>query len=128
MARADRNPHWARDLQWVLFGMRAMPDEHGVSSAERVFGQPIALPAEFFPPSSDAEDLALADLRRTVSTYAELPSRPQPPRSLHLPPDLFMSPTVFVRVDAVKQPLQRPYEGPFRVGNIVSTRRRSSWK
>ena len=36
-------------------------------------------------------------------------------RTEHIHPDLFSSPFVFVRVDAVKRPLQPPYDGPYRV-------------
>ena len=36
-------------------------------------------------------------------------------RTEQMHPDLFSSPFIFVRVDAVKRPLQPPYDGPYGV-------------
>ena len=56
---------------------------------------------------ADRLQLAVRHLRPT-------PSRPQFPRS-HIPSGLSTCDFVFVRHDAVKKPLQPPYDGPFKV-------------
>jgi hypothetical protein len=39
---------WAKEIPWVLLGLRAQPREDtGLSPAEAVFGAPIVLPNEF---------------------------------------------------------------------------------
>eukprot|EP00731_Ephydatia_muelleri_P036428 Em0253g8a len=43
-------PNWTADLPWVLLGIRTAPkDDLGCSSAELVYGTPLAVPVEFFP-------------------------------------------------------------------------------
>lgn len=43
------------------------------------------------------------------------PVRQQRPRKCHISPDLNTCPLVFIRHDAVRKPLQPPYDGPFHV-------------
>jgi hypothetical protein len=49
MCRADE--HWAEALPLVLLGIRsAWKDDLKASSAELVYGSPLRLPGDFFPP------------------------------------------------------------------------------
>ena len=71
MARCT-GPDWNAQLPCELLGMRTTPKEGlGVSPAEMVFGETIAVPGEFFPPSQETTDAEadLANLRRTVGKY-----------------------------------------------------------
>ena len=114
MARLGSSPAWFHQLPWALLAIRATPKEDtGISAAERLFGEPLVLPGEFFP--SDNCDPDIHELRRKVGECAPVP----PPRTGHLPyfvpKDLHTASHVFVRVGSHRRPLVRPYEGPFRV-------------
>jgi len=117
MARCT-GPDWCAHLPWVLLGMRTTPKEGlGVSSAEMVFGETIAVPGEFFPPSQDAADTDanLTNLRRTVGKYRPVVQTYQDKQHRHVPKSLSTCPHVFVRNDAHRPPLTRPYRGPYVV-------------
>ena len=119
--RAQSLSHsWSESLPWVLLGIRtAIKEDLQFSTAELVYGTTLRLPGEFISPSSsfspsDYTDYItrlrsfMADLKaippRTVSTY---------PSFVH--PTLMTTTHVFVRRDSVKRPLQRPYDGPYKV-------------
>ena len=114
MARLGASPSWFQQLPWALLAIRATPKEDtGISTAERLYGEPLVLPGEFFP--GDGSDPEIHDLRQKVGEFAPIP----PPRSGHLscfvPKDLQTASHVFVRIGAHRRPLVRPYEGPFLV-------------
>jgi len=116
MARCT-GPDWRAQLPWVLLGIRTSPKEGlRVSPAEMVFGETLVVPGEFFPSSNTAEDSNhLARLRQTVGKYRPCVQthKTSPPR--HLPKSLNACKFVFVRNDAHKSPLTRPYRGPYAV-------------
>jgi len=114
MARLGSSSSWFQHLPWALLAIRATPKEDtGISSAEKLYGEPLVIPGEFFP--GDSSDLEIQELRRKVGDFAPTP----PPRTGHLacfvPKDLRTSSHVFVRIGAHRRPLVRPYEGPFQV-------------
>ena len=116
--RAQSLSHsWSESLPWVLLGIRTAIKDLQCSTAELVYGTTLRLPGEFISPSSfspsDYTDYItrlrsfMADLKatpRTISTY---------PSFVH--PTLTTTTHVFVRRDSVKRPLQRPYDGPYKV-------------
>jgi hypothetical protein len=118
MARCSSSADWFRQLPWILLGLRTVPkDGVDVSAAQMLYGESLTLPGEFFPASSD-DPPTPDDLRRLREvTRGFIPYRPPtshgPP--VHLPAALQSAPFVFVRVDAVRRPLQPPYRGPFKV-------------
>ena len=112
---------WIDHLPAVLLSIRSsVREDSGVSPAELVFGSPLRLPGQLLPdpaplapPSTDF----VADLHRSLRAAVPMPvihhsassSSPRIPSALH------SAAFVFVRVDAVRPPLCRPYEGPFKV-------------
>ena len=57
----------------------------------------------------------LSQLRETVRKLLPTPTSHHNTTKVSLPPSLATSPYVFVRIGGTQEPLQRPYEGPFRV-------------
>ena len=107
---------WHTQLPWVLLGLRTMPKEGlNHSAAEMVYGQPLVVPGEFFPYDSTADQTQIDILRRTVRELA--PCRPSKLNNTtsYIPADLSTCEYVFIREDAHKPPLSKPYRGPFRV-------------
>ena len=96
-----------------MLGLRTTPkdvDEH--SPAEKVYGDGLTVPADFFRQSKDLPPPGLQDaLQRFIpcqQTY-------NPSRKSYLPADLKSASHVFIRVDAAKPPLTPPYTGPYKV-------------
>lgn len=115
--KARNAANWAVQLPTVLLGLRAAfrEDLQG-SAAEMLFGEPLRIPGEFFEPVHEPErnefmktiGEAFRNLR-PKQTRANNTSKPFVHKALGT------STHVYVRVDKVKKPLQRPYEGPYEV-------------
>ena len=104
---------WKDELPWVLLGLRTTPrdaDDH--APAERVYGDNLTVPADFFRKSSN---LPLTDLRDAVSRFIPCQQTYSTSRTTYVPADLQSSSHVFMRVDAAKPPLTPPYSGPYKV-------------
>lgn len=117
--KAHNNQRWTETLPIVLLGIRtAVKADIGCSAAELVFGTTVTLPGQFVAPSMSPTDWDPSDyvqrLRRHMTHVQPTPPRPQH-KTTHIPPALSTCTHVFVRVDAVKKPLQPPYNGPYRV-------------
>ena len=100
------DPRWTEQLPWVLLGLRTTPKEDlPASPADIVFRQPLRVPGDVLPTSHTPESPSLVPQR---------PVHHAKPKSF-VPKELLDSPYVFVRVDAHRSPLQRPYNGPYKV-------------
>ncbi|KAL5484408.1 hypothetical protein EMCRGX_G020901 [Ephydatia muelleri] len=111
-------PQWAQELPWVLLGIRTAPKEDlGCSSTELVYGAPVTVPGEFFPAhtSQPNHNSELQRLREQVQALVPIPTSHHGITPISIPPDLQHSHYVFIRRDSHRTPLQRPYEGPFKV-------------
>ena len=111
-------PNWTADLPWVLLGIRTAPKDYlGCSSAELVYGTPLAVPGEFFPNCTSRADSRsqLQQLRYRVCSYIPIPTSRHVSAPSSIPLDLKQTRFVFVRHDAHCSPLQRPYDGPDKV-------------
>ncbi|KAL5474882.1 hypothetical protein EMCRGX_G026906 [Ephydatia muelleri] len=111
-------PQWAQELPWVLLGICTAPKEDlGCSSAELVYGAPVTVPGEFFPAhtSQPNHNSELQRLREQVQALVPIPTSHHGITPISIPPDLQHSQYVFIRRDSHRMPLQRPYEGPFKV-------------
>jgi cleavage and polyadenylation specificity factor subunit 1 len=109
---------WCKELPWVLLGMRAAPrDSNGVSAAEHVYGTQLVLPGQFLNTPAAAEQLP-EHVRATLDGFQPVHTRHdgnQQKKPTVPPEELMLSEYVLVRRDGPKGPLDRPYDGPFKV-------------
>lgn len=119
MASGQPREDWYTTLPLVLLGIRAsLKQDLHHSSAELVYGSTLRLPGELFCSSPDSP---LDSVRDFANSLKESMRNLQPVQPRTCPTKTFVSQDladcshVFVRVDAVKRPLQQPYEGPFAV-------------
>ena len=120
MARCRVPGDWMLHLPLVLLGLRSTIREDGdMSPAELVFGSALRLPGELLPdplsPSPVPQSDFLKDLQDALRHALPLPISHHGQQSTHLPTSLATASFVYVRIDAVRPPLVRPYEGPYRV-------------
>ena len=117
------SPHWMEHLPFTLLGLQTTwREEPGCSPAELVYGSNLRIPSEFIDPtpplSLQPSTTFLRDLQKSM--HETLPPPPTHHSSLtsYYAPSLCHTGFVYVRIDKHKTPLQRPYEGPYR---IIST-------
>lgn len=106
-------------LPLVLLGIcTALKEDISATAAEMVYGMTLRLPGEFFtssPPSSviDPTDY-VSQLKANMQLI--LPTSPRPSQRNSAVSDILSTAThVFIRHDAVRRPLQPPYDGPYPV-------------
>ncbi len=108
--------HWVDALPLVLLGIRtAFKENISATAAEMVYGTSLRFPGEFFsPPSNTVLDDPSNFVHQLKSHMQQI--RPLPPRPAHSnSQDLATTTHVFIRQDAVRKPLQPPYNGPYPV-------------
>ena len=115
-----RPEQWTDALPLALLGIRtAMKEDIGCTAAELVYGTGLRLPGEFLVSSADSRDLDPASyvdgLKRAMQTLRAVEPRHSPRPHAHVNSDLHSTSHVFVRHDAVRKPLQPPYDGPYKV-------------
>ncbi|XP_068203589.1 protein NYNRIN-like [Palaemon carinicauda] len=109
MARCT-DEHWKAQLPWVLLGLRTAPRADGKPSPLR---EALTVPDEFFPVTTD--DTKLDHLREISGKFRPC-LKSYEDRTRHFTPkDLYDCDYVFIQVDAHRQPLTRPYCGPYEV-------------
>ena len=117
-AQADPS-NWSENLPMALLGIRtALKEDLHCTTAELVYGTTLRLPGEFFSnsPNITSEPASyVAQLKGSMQQLQASPVREQSPRKVYIHKDLPTSTHVFVRHDAVRKPLQPPYDGPYRV-------------
>nr|VZI46589.1 unnamed protein product [Spirometra erinaceieuropaei] len=118
--RAVEDPgNWSDNLPLALLGIRAaLKSDLGCSAAELVFGTTLRLPGEMITPTSrgadETPDNLVHRLRQFMRSLSPVPPR-APMTESYVEKELDKCTHVFVRCDRVRQPLESPYEGPFRV-------------
>lgn len=111
------NPNWVDQLPWVLLGIRSTPKEDlETSSAELVYGAPLTIPGEFLAQSEDQSVThQLTKLRNFVQNLFPSPTSFHCKDKAFFPQDLKNATFVFVRRDMHRSPLQKPYDGPYKI-------------
>ena len=114
-----QGPSWTDELPLVHLGLRTVPkDSIGSSAAEFVYGTPLTVPGQFIDPSSKSPPMSASN-DPFSSTVKKLSSLPISHHSLSpaaaISQSLRDAQFVFIRQDGHRGPLQRPYEGPYRV-------------
>ena len=113
MARCT-GPSWHTQLPWVLLGLRTAPHKAlGASPAEAVYGKALTIPADVFKDLNAAEKPF--EINKSVKRF--LPGKRSflANRKTFIPADLKTCDHVFLRSDAHRRPLTRPYTGPYEV-------------
>ena len=110
--------NWVGHLPLILLGIRTtVKEDLGCSAAELVFGTTVRLPGELVYTQNilDIEPSTFVQrLRVRMKNIRHTPPRPHSSR-VQISPDLQSCEYVFVRHDAVRKPLQPPYDGPYKV-------------
>ena len=119
LAASAQREDWSLALPLVLLGIRTSlkADLHH-SSAELVYGTTLRLPGELLAPTPDPKPCSVEDFSSRLKDAMRSLQPVQPrvsPAKTFVHQDLDTCTHVFVRVDAVKKPLQRPYKGPYKV-------------
>nr|VZI39302.1 unnamed protein product [Spirometra erinaceieuropaei] len=118
--RAVEDPgNWLDNLPLALLRIRAaLKSDLGCSAAELVFGTTLRLPGEMITPichgADENPDNLLHRLREFMRSLSPVPPR-TPVTESYVEKDLDKCTHVFIRCDRVRQPLESPYKGPFRV-------------
>ncbi|KZC11682.1 hypothetical protein WN55_03704 [Dufourea novaeangliae] len=109
--------NWVEVLPIVLLGIRmAIKEDLNATAAEMVYGTEIRLPAEFFLSSNEvASSDFVARLRRRIDDMNPQQVTRHGARKPFIFKELWSSPHVFLRRDAIRGPSQPPYDGPFEV-------------
>ncbi|XP_066964198.1 uncharacterized protein [Macrobrachium rosenbergii] len=92
---------WKEQLPWVLLGLCTTPKANGdASPVEKICGETLAIPGEFFPPSADGANTTLLKLRELTQKFAPCHKTFTDRTTTYRPPALDSCAYVFVRVDA----------------------------
>ena len=115
----NSDPNWAAQLPLILLGIRSSVKEDLKNSpAELVFGTSLRLPADIAEETEDSgtsDETAFAEqLKSRVNSQQSANTRVVPTDTF-IPKELMSSEHVLVRVDSQRKPLQRPYNGPYKV-------------
>ncbi|CAH8654698.1 unnamed protein product [Dicrocoelium dendriticum] len=109
---------WTEALLIILLGIRSSlkADSH-TSSAKLVYGQPLRLPGGFFSgnPRTPRYDANYARQLATSRRHIKVTDVREQRRKSFVPQGLLHCAYVFLRVDGLRRPLERPQEGPFKV-------------
>jgi len=108
---------WTFELPWVLLGVRSTPrDDANVSPAEVVFGAPLRLPSDLPTTSAPAIEEFVENLKEAMKRATPVPAtHNNDKQKFYVPKDLLDCRHVWLRIDRVKKPLERPYAGPYEV-------------
>ena len=103
----------------LLLGIRStLKEDLHCTAAEMVYGTTLHLPGEFFNSDSQpstADPASYVHRLRTAMQQLRVPPVRPSQCQTHIPDSLHTCTHVFVRHDAIRKPLQQPYDGPYKV-------------
>ncbi|XP_011858468.1 PREDICTED: protein NYNRIN-like [Vollenhovia emeryi] len=111
-------PNWVEVLPTVLLGLRThVRMDTKASPAEFLYGTVLRIPGEFFLQEDFTPDpqIFIDDFRQHMRQVKPVPVAHHYKKRVFRFKELSVCSHVFLRKDAVKKPLERPYSGPFRV-------------
>ena len=112
--------HWIDSLPIVLLGVRTqLKEDLHCTSAELVYGTTLRLPGEFFDErKAETTPDPTSYVTRLKNMMYHLQATPicqQKATNIYVSPTLKSCTHVFIHHDAVKKPLQKPYDGPYKI-------------
>ena len=112
--------NWFDHVPFVLLGIRtSWRSDLDHSPAELVYGTSLRLPGEFIDPEQVSDFNPSSEfvkrLQHTMNSFKPTVPTFHGPKQSYIPKNLATSGFVYVRHDAHRQPLQRPYDGPYRI-------------
>ncbi|XP_064120206.1 uncharacterized protein LOC135224813 [Macrobrachium nipponense] len=111
-----RGPDWKAQLSWVLLSLCTIPRANcNPSPAEKVYGETLTVPGEFFPTNSNNLDIPLARLRGAAQKFVTCQETYTDRKKQFHSSALDSCRFALIRNDAACLPLTRPYQGPHRV-------------
>lgn len=114
-----RGGSWLQELPLVLLAIRSTPKEDlGATAAEMTYGTTLRLPGDMVfekPAPVIEQDTYVRMLRTSMRRLVNVPPAYHNKPDSYLAPGLPNAKFVYVRRDAVRRPLDRVYNGPFRV-------------
>ena len=117
------SPRWMDELPLVLLGIRTSWREGAdCSTADLVYGTSLHIPGEFLSPrdkQSAPTNEFLRHLQDTMRSALPMPLKYHGKHPEYTPNNLAETGYVYVRHDAHRGPLQRPYKGPFKILNTA---------
>lgn len=117
--------NWADALPMVLLGLRThVRVDTGVSPAEFLYGTTLTIPGECVAGNDFTPDPLdfVQDFRECMRNCKPIPVAHKYKKRAFCFKELTDCSHVFLRNDAVKQPLERPYAGPFKIVQRVSSK------
>ncbi|XP_064100840.1 uncharacterized protein LOC135211461 [Macrobrachium nipponense] len=92
---------WKSQLPWVLLSLRTAPRANGEASpVEKVYGEPLTVPGEFFPTNAGDADVSIARLRESAGRFTPCIKTFSDRTKHFLPKALSSCEHVFIRDDA----------------------------
>ena len=113
-----QGPKWTDQLPWVMLGLRTTPKEDiQASIAEMVYGEPLTVPGDFVTTNTSVKSAPdhLSKMRTFARSFSSPPTTIHGKDTPYFPAALKQAKYVFIRHDAHRSPLQRPYHGPYKV-------------
>lgn len=116
--KCHETKNWVDALPIIMLGLRsAIKEDLQATPAEMVYGSNLRLPGDFI--SSDKKHTNqsefITNLRNTMRKLKPAPTNHHGTRKPFVHSDMNTCTHVFVRNDAIRKPLQQPYDGPFKV-------------